>query len=165
MRCDQVSVDGQPQDAQTSFQIVSPDRRVPRWRGTFQDFGAPDVVDQHIDVAVVVAHARSQTPHLRGVEVINLDRDPHAAKLGYQLGGLLDGLGTRVIRPDRPAPASTAAPGADHCRTGLTQAGRNAASRTSCRAGHHRHPITKCTRIWRPCHNAESFRATRWACR
>jgi hypothetical protein len=55
MRGDQVRVDGQTEYAQTVVEVVLPDRSVPLGRPAFEHFRAPDVVDEHVDVAVVFA--------------------------------------------------------------------------------------------------------------
>jgi len=67
---------------------------------TCEYLAAPDVVDQHVDVAVLVPDTLAQPSHLIGVEVVDLDRDTGPAEAGDQLGGLLDGLGAVVVRPD-----------------------------------------------------------------
>ena len=72
VRRDDVRVDGQPEDAKAGVEIVLPDRRVPLRRSALQDLGAPDVVDEHVDVAVLVAQLAGQPLHLRGIEVIDL---------------------------------------------------------------------------------------------
>ena len=62
-----------------------------------EDLGAPDVVDQDVDGAVVAANLVGEGAHLTGVEVIDLDRDALAAQLVDQCGGLLDGFGAVVV--------------------------------------------------------------------
>jgi len=53
-----------------------PDRPVPCRRMTLQYFGAPDVVDEDVGGAMVVADAIAERPHLCDVEVVDLDRMP-----------------------------------------------------------------------------------------
>ena len=45
-----------------------------------EDLGAPDVVDQDVDGAVVVADAIGERLHLCDVEVVDLDRDANATE-------------------------------------------------------------------------------------
>ena len=55
VRRDEVGVDREPEDPQAGVEVVLPDRGVPLVGSALQDLGAPDVVDQHVDVPVVVA--------------------------------------------------------------------------------------------------------------
>jgi hypothetical protein len=77
---DQVGVETEPQYSQTVVEVVFPDRPVPCRRVTLEDLGAPDVVDQDVDGAVVVADAIGERPHLCDVEVVDLDRDANATE-------------------------------------------------------------------------------------
>jgi hypothetical protein len=55
--------------------IVFPDRPVPGRRVTLEHLGAPDVVDQDVDDAVVVPDAIGEGLHLCHLEVVDLDGD------------------------------------------------------------------------------------------
>ena len=69
-----MGVDAEPQYSQTIVEVVFPDRPVPCRRMALEDLGAPDVVDEDVDGAVVVADAIGERPHLCDVEVVDLDR-------------------------------------------------------------------------------------------
>ncbi len=94
-----MGVDGEPQDTQARVEVVLPDRRVPLGRAALEHLGTPDVVDEHVDVAVPLAELVGQTRDLVGVEVVDRGSDPDAAELRDDLGRLLDGLGPVVVRP------------------------------------------------------------------
>jgi hypothetical protein len=79
MRRDQVRLDAQPQDAESNIEVVLPGRRVPRRRRPFERFGAPDVIDQHIEVPVFAPDTLRQPRHLPGVEMTDLDRHSEPA--------------------------------------------------------------------------------------
>jgi len=82
MRGDQVCFHAEPQDAQARAQIMLPDRGVPVSGPALELLGAPDVVDQHVEAAVLVADAPAQLADLLRVEVIDSDRDAGAAQAG-----------------------------------------------------------------------------------
>ena len=56
-------------------EVVLPDRRVPLGRAALEHLGAPDVVDQHVDVAVLAPDPLGQAAHLLGVEMVDAHRD------------------------------------------------------------------------------------------
>ena len=68
-------------------------------RAALEQLAAPDVVDEHVDVAVVAPDLLGQALHLGGVEMVDRDRDAGAAELRDELGGLLDRLGPVVVGP------------------------------------------------------------------
>jgi len=86
MRRDEVGLDGEPQDSQTIVEVVLPDGRVPLRRSALQHFGAPDVVDEHVDVAVVRPNLLGQRLHLAGIEMVDCGGDTGAAELRDELG-------------------------------------------------------------------------------
>ena len=130
VRRDEVGVDRESKDAQPGVEVVLPDRRVPVVGAALQDLGAPDVVDQHVDVAVVVPDPLGETPHLVGVEMVDRDRDAGAAEIRDHLGGLFDRLGAVVLGALR----ARRAPRADDGRAGFTQRGGDATARATRRA-------------------------------
>src|SRR5262249_54878379 len=123
---------------QTVVQIQLPQRRIPLLRAALEQFAAPDVVDENIDMAVVLADPVGQPADLVSLQMIERDRDPVAAQFGYQLGGLLDRLGPVVIRCQGRIAA--AAPGADHGRAGFTQCGGDSAPGAPGRTGDDSYP-------------------------
>ena len=87
---------------QPVVEVVLPHRLVP----LEQLLAAPDVVDQHVEPALLGVDALDQRPHLLGHEVVDPHGDAPAARRGDQLGGLLDRLRPvvserrpRVVRP------------------------------------------------------------------
>ena len=67
MRRDEVGVNHEPEDPETVAEVVFPDGSVPLSRisrTAFECFGAPDVIDEHVDVAVIVADLFGQAFHL-----------------------------------------------------------------------------------------------------
>ena len=81
---DQVRVDCEPQYSKTVVEVVLPDRRVPVGGPAFQQFAAPDVVDEHVDVAVLLPNPIGEMFDLFRVEMIDCGGDTGAAKLGHQ---------------------------------------------------------------------------------
>jgi hypothetical protein len=114
-------VDGEPQDPQALVEVVCPDRRVPVRRAALEDLGAPDVVDEYVDVAVVGPDPLGQRVDLVGFQVIDRDRYAGAPEPGDEVSGLLDGLGPVVVGANWAD--SAAATGADDRRAGLAQGG------------------------------------------
>jgi len=76
-----VRIDRQPQDAQTRVEIMLPDRLVPIRRSALQLLSAPDIVDEYVDVAVLVANLIGQGEHLLGVKMVDGQGDANAAEL------------------------------------------------------------------------------------
>ena len=74
-------IDRQPQDAQTRVEIMLPDRLVPIRRSALQLLSAPDIVDEYVDVAVLVANLIGQGEHLLGVKMVDGQGDANAAEL------------------------------------------------------------------------------------
>src|SRR5438445_12957561 len=107
---------------------------------------APNVVDEHIDVAVVFANLFGQAFHLVGFEMIDCGRNTAAAEMRDKLGSLFDGLGTVVVGPG----CSCTATGANDCGTGFAQGSRDATPGTSGRPRHDGDASTQCFSIWRP---------------
>lgn len=136
MRRYQMRLDAEPQNPQAVLQVELPDRRVPlRWP-TFQDFGAPDVIDEHVDAAMFAADTFGQRRDLRGFEVIDGDGDALAAEFSHKLGCLLDCLGPVIVGSRWCIDPPAAATGADHRRTGLAKRGSNAAAGATRRSRH-----------------------------
>ena len=124
---DQVRVDRQAQEPQAVVEVVLPHRRVP----LEEVLGAPDVVDEHVEAALLGVDPRDQGRDLRGVEVVDRDRDPLATRRRHELGGLLDRL-----RPvDLGAPLARRAAGRVDGRARLAEADGDAASGAAGRPG------------------------------
>ena len=122
---DEMRVDREPEYSQAAVEVVLPDRRVPLTRAALEQLAAPDVVDEHVDVAVLGPDPLGQVLHLIGVEVVDCDRDAVAAEGGDELGGFLDRLGTVVVGAKRSAcgccgpcsrPSRRLRPGQRRCR-------------------------------------------------
>ena len=109
---DGVRVDGQAQRAQADVQRRLPHRLVPLHRG-----GAPDVVDEHVQRALLGVDAIDERLDLVGHEVVDRDGDPPPAGGVDQLGRLLDRLRPVHLRALRPC----GAPGAVHGGAGRAQ--------------------------------------------
>ena len=99
-----------------------PDRLVPLHRG-----GAPDVVHEDVQRALLGVDARDQRAHLLGHEVVDLDRDAAAAGRVDERGGLLDRLRPVHLRPLR----ARRAPGAVDGRAGRAELHGDAAPRAA----------------------------------
>jgi hypothetical protein len=67
---------------------------VPLSGTAFEQFSAPDIVDEHVDVAMVVADLLGQAFYLVGVEMVGCDRDTSAAESRDEVGSFFDRLGT-----------------------------------------------------------------------
>ena len=131
-----MSVDREAQDAQAGREVVVPDRRVPVGGAALQHLATPDVVHQDVEATVVRVDRAASAGDLDRIEVVDGDRDPGAAELGHERGGLLDRLGPVVVGPQRPGRARPA--GAHDRRAGLTECSGDAASRAAGGAGHER---------------------------
>ena len=131
MARDQVRVDRQAQHSQTVVEAVLPHRRVP----LRQLLAAPDVVDQHVEAALLGVDALDERLDLRRLQVVDLGRDPGAACGVDELGGLLDRLRPVVLR----APVPRRSTGAVDGRPRLSERDRDAPPGTAGRAGHERH--------------------------
>ena len=138
MAGDQVGVDRQAQQPQAGVEVVLPHRRVPLG----QLLAAPDVVDQHVQAALLGVDALHERLDLGRIEVVDRDGDPLAAGGADELGGLLDRLRPVVLRP----PLAGAAAGAVDGRAGLAQRDRGAAAGAARRARHERHLAGQRTR-------------------
>lgn len=123
-----------------------PDGGVPLGRAAFEQFAAPDVVDEDVDVVVVAPDPVGETAHLRRVEVVDSDGHAGAAEVGDELGRLLDRLSAVVVRPKASAPA--AATGAHDGGTRLTEGGSNAASGPPGRPGDNGHSALQRISVW-----------------
>src|SRR5882724_11909661 len=98
-----------------------PDRRVPLGRAALEALAAPDVVDQHVDVTVLVADLFGQSLHVLRVEMVDRNSDANTAKARDQFSGLFDRFGAVVLGAMRAcAPAS-----ADDGRTSFAQGRRD----------------------------------------
>src|SRR5918995_6943892 len=71
-----------------------PDRYVP----LRQQLTAPDVVDQHVEPAVLGVDSGRERLHLPGLQMIDLDRNTLPAGRGDRLGRLFNGFRTVVLR-------------------------------------------------------------------
>jgi hypothetical protein len=129
-------------------EVVLPDRRVPVGGTALEQLRAPDVVDEHVDVAVSRADPLGEAPHLAGVEMVDGDAIPVPPKLGDELGRL--SIVSARLYSDRAA--SRAATGANHRRAGFAQRGRDPAPGATSRAGYDGHATTKRVAAWRPFH-------------
>ena len=89
MARDQVRLEREPEQAQPGVEVVLPHRRVP----LEQVLGAPDVVHEHVEAAVLGVDPLDQAADLPGLQVVDRDGDSLAARRGHELGGLLDRLG------------------------------------------------------------------------
>ncbi|GAA3371484.1 hypothetical protein GCM10017744_099400 [Streptomyces antimycoticus] len=150
VRGDQVGVQTEPENAQPVVEAVFPDRGVPVGGPALEPLGAPDVVDQDVDPAVIVADALGQPPDLRGVEMVGADGDAGATEPRDEFGRLLDRLGPVVVGP---APARyAAAAGADDGGAGLAQRGRDPAPGAAGRPGDDGDTSVQCIVIECPAH-------------
>jgi len=138
-----VRVDRQAQHPQAAVEVVLPQRHVP----LDQLLAAPDVVDEHVEAALLGLDPRDERLHLRGDQMVDLDRDPIPARLADELGGLLDRLGAVVLR----APLAGRAPRAVDGRAGLAERDGGAAPRPAGRARDERHLACQRT-IQHPAH-------------
>jgi hypothetical protein len=145
-------LDAEPQNPQALLQVELPDRRIPLRRPALQHFSAPDVVDEHVDAAVLGADMFGQRCDLRRFEMIDGDGYTLAAQTGHQLGGLLDRLGPVIVGSRGHIGARAAASRADHRRAGLAEHGGDAAAGAARRARHHGDPPAK--RSLRCCHHS-----------
>jgi hypothetical protein len=127
---DEVGVEGEAQQPQPALEVVLPERRAP----LEEVLGAPDVVDEHVEAAVVGVDALDEPRHLVGVQVVDRDGDALAAGRGDQLGGLLD----RLRAVDLGAPLARAAARRVDGRARLAQRHRDAAAGAPRRAGDER---------------------------
>ena len=117
---------------------------------------APDVVDEHVQRAVVALDAGDEVAHLRRVEVVARHGDAVAAGGVDELGGLLDRLGAVHLR----APRAGRAAGHVHRRAGGAELDGDAAPRATGRAGDERHRA-----VQRVCSIATSVPSVLSACR
>ncbi len=142
---DQVRVDRQAEHPEAVLEVVLPDRLVP----LEQALAAPDVVDEHVQAAVLGVDAPDELRDLCWLEMVDRDGDPHAPGVADELGGLLDRLGPVVLR----APLPRRAAGAVHDRPCLPERdGRPTPGTTGCarnerhlsgeRTRHRTHPTT-----------------------
>ena len=148
---DQVGFNGEPEDPETVGEVVLPDGSVPLRRSSLEELRAPDVVDEHIDVAVACPDLLGQGFHLVGIEMVDCGRNPGAAEARDELGSLLDRLGAVVVGARR-AFAPTAATRADDCCAGFAQGSSDAASGASGRPRYDGHATTQRVWIGRPFH-------------
>src|SRR6266850_619178 len=108
MRRDEVRVDGEPQYSESLVEVVRPYGRVPLRGPALEQLAAPDVVDEHVDVAVIGPDPVGQGLHSSGIQVVESDRDAAPTQARDELRGFFDGLGTVVLRPSRSGtPART----------------------------------------------------------
>ena len=107
MARDQVSVDCQAQQAQAVLEVVLPELGVP----VEELLAAPDVVHEDVEAAVALVDTRDESCDLIGLEVVDRDRDPLAARGVDERGGLLDRLGAVVLGALLPGRATGAVDG------------------------------------------------------
>ena len=127
MAGDQVRLDREVEQVKSVGEVVLPDRRVP----LEQPLAAPDVVDEHVEPALLLLDALDQRRDLLGHEVVGRDGDAAAAGLGDELGGLLDRLRAVVLR----AGGARAAAGAVDGGAGLAERDGDPAPGAAGRAG------------------------------
>ena len=77
-----------------------------------------------------------QRRHLRGLEVVDGNRNADAAQVCNEFRRLLDRLRPVIVRPGRCIRPSGAAARANHGRARLTERGGNATARAARRARH-----------------------------
>ena len=151
MRRDEVRVDREPQDPQSLVEIVLPDGRVPVGRAALQHFGAPDVVDEHVDVAVVVPDPR-RPGSAPGPDRDGRPRPRCRCRRGAPTNSAVSSIvSTRSYSDRRDRRAAT---GADDRRAGFAQGRGDAAPGTSGGTGNDRDPTTKRVPVRRPSHMA-----------
>jgi hypothetical protein len=121
--------------------------------GPFQNLGAPDVVDQDVDDAILGAEPVGQSAHLLAIQMVDLDRHAGAAEVLHQLCSLLDGFGPVVVRSH--AAGGAAAAGADDGGAGLAEGRRDTAPGTAGRAGDDRHLAPQRVGVRQPVHGLE----------
>ena len=148
MRRDEVGLDREPEDPQPRVEIELPDGRVPLRGAALEQLGAPDVIDEHVDVAVIPPDPLGQPRDLIGLEMIGGRGDADAAQPRDELGRLLDGLRAVVFRPRRARGAA----GADDGRARLAERRRDAAPGAARRSGDHGHATPQRFAIRFPCH-------------
>src|SRR5439155_23182855 len=102
---------------QALVQVMLPDRLVPIRGPTLEFLSTPDVVDEHVDVAVLCSDLIGEHTHLLGVEMVDGQGDANAAQLRDQLGRLLDRFSTVVLGAMR----ACAAAGADDGRASFAK--------------------------------------------
>lgn len=129
---DGVGLHGEPQQSESLVEVVLPDGAVP----VEEHLAAPDVVDQDVEAALFAGHAVDERGDLGGVEVVGGYGDAVAARLGDEVGGVLDGLGAVVLR----APGAGAAAGDVDGGAGRAQFDGDAASGAAGRSGDQRDP-------------------------
>ena len=132
---DQVRVHAELQHAKTVPEIVLPDRRVP----LLEILSTPQVVDQHVQAALLSADPRDQRFDLARHKVVNPDRDAPAAGRGDLLGGFFDGLRPAILGLLRPRRSAGHIDG----RAGLTKLHGNAPACAACAAGYQRYLALK----------------------
>ena len=124
---DQVGLDRQVEQVQAVAEVVLPHRRVP----VEELLAAPDVVDEHVEPALLAVDALDERLDLVGLEVVGRHGDAGAAGLRDQLGGLLDRLGAVVLG----AGGARAAAGAVDGGAGLAERDGDAAAGAAGGAG------------------------------
>ena len=99
---DQVRVDREPQQPQAGVEVVLPHRRVP----LEEVLGAPDVVDEHVEAAVLGVDALDERRDLRGSRwsTATAMPSPPAAVTSSAVSSIVSGRSTserrsRVLRP------------------------------------------------------------------
>ena len=127
---DQVRLDREVEQPQAVGEVVLPHRRVP----LEQLLAAPDVVDEHVEAALLGVDALDERLDLVGLEVVGRDGDAVAAGGRDELGGLLDRLRAVVLR----AGGARAAAGAVDGGAGLAERDGDAAAGAAGRAGDER---------------------------
>ena len=127
---DQVGLDGEVEQPQAVGEVVLPDRRVP----LEELLAAPDVVDEHVEPALLVVDAAHERLDLGGLEVVGRDGDALASGGGDELRRLLDRLRAVVLR----AGGARAAAGAVDGGAGLAERDGDAAAGAAGRAGDER---------------------------
>src|SRR5882672_6776630 len=150
MRRDEVRVDGEPQYSESLVEVVRPDGRVPLRGPALEQLAAPDVVDEHVDVAVIGPDPVGQGLHSSGIEMVDGDRDAGPAQARDELRGFFDGLGTVVLGSSRSGtPART-----NDRRARFAQGGGDAAPGPSGRARYNGDATPERVSIRRPGHGS-----------
>src|SRR5262245_2206697 len=144
---DEVGLDGESKNAEAGGEVELPEGRVPLRGSALEHLGAPDVVDEHVEVSVAGPDLLRERAHLVGIEMVDGDRDPGATKSRNELGRFFDGLGAVVVRPGRSGMAA-ASTRANHCCSSFAKRSRDATPSAAGRSRDDGYASTQCISIW-----------------
>ncbi len=146
MAGDGVGLHREAQQPQSLVEVVLPDGRLP----VEEVLAAPDVVDQDVEAALLGVDPVDERLHLRRVQMVGGHGDAPAARLGDQVGGVLDRLGPVVLG----AAGAGGAAGDVHRGARRAEFHGDAPSGSPGRPGHQRDLVPQ-----RLCHVSPAFRA------